>query len=51
MRNNSELEALKSNFNDCKGNVEYYQDKFAQVQAELMDNVKKYEDLNKKQND
>jgi phenylacetate-coenzyme A ligase PaaK-like adenylate-forming protein len=48
MRNSSELEALKSNFNECKGNVEYYQDKFARVQAKLMDKVKKYKDLNKK---
>jgi len=48
MRSHSKLEALKSNFNECKGNVEYYQDKLARVQAKLMDKVEKYKDLNKK---
>jgi hypothetical protein len=28
MQNSSELEALKSDFNDCQGSTEYYQDKF-----------------------
>ena len=51
MRSRSELEAMKSNFNECKGNVEYYQDKFARVQANLMDKVEKYKDLNKKKCD
>lgn len=50
MRSHSKLEALKSNFNECKGNVEYYQDKLARVQAKLMDKVEKYKDLNKKKN-
>jgi hypothetical protein len=34
---NSELEALKSNFNDCQENTEHHQEKFKHVQEELMD--------------
>jgi chromosome segregation ATPase len=48
MRSCSELEAMQFDFNDCRGSVEYYQEKFAQVQFELMDRIGKYEDLNKK---
>jgi len=43
-----ELEAMEIDFNDCQGSAEYYQEKFAQVQFELMDRIGKYEDLNKK---
>jgi len=39
---------MEIDFNDCQGSVEYYQEKFAQVQFEVMDRIGKYEDLNKK---
>jgi chromosome segregation ATPase len=39
---------MEIDFNDCQGSAEYYQEKFAQVQFELMDMIRKYEDLNKK---
>jgi hypothetical protein len=48
MQSYSKLEALEIDFNDCQGSAEYYQEKFAQVQFELMDRIEKYEDLNKK---
>jgi len=48
MQSCSELEAMEIDFNDCQGSAEYYQEKFAQVQFELMDRIGKYEDLNKK---
>jgi predicted nuclease with TOPRIM domain len=48
MQSCSKLEALETDFNDCQGSAEYYQEKFAQVQFELMDRIEKYEDLNKK---
>jgi chromosome segregation ATPase len=48
MQSCSELEAIEIDFNDCQGSAEYYQEKFAQVQFELMDRIRKYEDLNKK---
>ena len=48
MQSCSELEALEIDFNDCQGSAEYYQEKFAQVQFELMDRIGKYEDLNNK---
>ena len=44
-----ELGALKINFNECQGNIVYYQEKFAQIQFELMDRIEKYEDLKKNQ--
>jgi len=48
MQSSSELEALKADFNDYQENAEYNQDKFLHVQAELMDRIKKYDELNKK---
>jgi chromosome segregation ATPase len=48
MQNNFELEALRSDFNDCQENTEYNQDKFMHIQAELLDRIEKYEKLNKK---
>jgi len=39
---------MEINFNYCQGSAEYFQEKFAQVQFELMDRIGKYEDLNKK---
>jgi len=48
MQSCSELEAMEIDFNDCQGSAEYFQEKFAQVQFELMDRIGKYEDLNKK---
>jgi hypothetical protein len=48
MQSCSELEAMEIEFNDCQGSAEYYQEKFAQVQFELMDRIGMYEDLNKK---
>jgi hypothetical protein len=39
---------MEIDFNDCQGSAEYYQEKFAQVQFEVMDRIGKYEDLNKK---
>ena len=39
---------MEIDFNDCQGSAEYFQEKFAQVQFELMDRIGKYEDLNKK---
>jgi len=48
MQSCSELEAMDIDFNDCQGSAKYFQEKFAQVQLELMDRIGKYEDLNKK---
>jgi hypothetical protein len=48
MQSCSELEAMEIDFNDCQGSAEYFQEKFAQVQFELMDRIGKYEDLSKK---
>jgi hypothetical protein len=48
MQSCSELEAMEIDFNNCQGSAEYFQEKFAQVQLELMDRIGKYEDLNKK---
>jgi hypothetical protein len=48
MQSRSELEAIEIDFNDCQGSAEYFQEKFAQVQFELMDRIGKYENLNKK---
>jgi hypothetical protein len=39
---------MEIDFNYCQGSAEYFQEKFAQVQFELMDRIGKYEDLNKK---
>jgi len=39
---------MEIDFNDCQGSAEYFQEKFAQVQFELMDRIGKYKDLNKK---
>jgi hypothetical protein len=39
---------MEIDFNDCQGSAEYFQEKFAQVQFELMDKIVMYEDLNKK---
>jgi hypothetical protein len=43
-----EFEAMEVDFEDCQGSTKYTQEKFAQVQFELMDRIGKYEDLNKK---
>jgi chromosome segregation ATPase len=48
MQSCSELEAMEIEFNDCQGSAEYFQEKFAQVQFELMDRIGNYEDLNKR---
>jgi hypothetical protein len=48
MQSSSELEALKADFNDYQENAEYNQDKFLHIQTELMDRIKKYDELNKK---
>ena len=48
MQSWSKLEAMEIDFNDYQGSAEYYQEKFSQVQFELMDRIGKYEDLNKK---
>jgi len=48
MQSCSKLEAMEIDFNDCQRSAEYYQEKFAQVQFELMDRIRKYEELNKK---
>jgi len=48
MQSCSELKAMEIDFNDCQGSAEYYLEKFAQVQFELMDRIGKYENLNKK---
>ena len=48
MQNCSELEAMEIDFNNCQWSAKYYQEKFAQVQFELMDRIVKYKDLNKK---
>jgi chromosome segregation ATPase len=48
MQSCSELEVLKIDFNDCQGSIEYYREKFAQVEVELMDRIGKYEELSKK---
>jgi chromosome segregation ATPase len=45
MQSSSELEALKADFNGYQENVE---DKFLHVQAELLDQIEKYDKLNKK---
>ena len=45
MQSNSELEVLKADFNGYQENVE---DKFLHVQAELLDRIEKYDELNKK---
>ena len=44
----SELSALKIEHNECQESIEYYQEKFAEVQCELMDRIEKYEELYKK---
>jgi hypothetical protein len=44
----SELSALKTEHNECQESIEYYQEKFAEVQCELMDRIEKYEELYKK---
>ena len=44
-QSSSELEALKADFNGYQENVE---DKFLHVQAELLDRIEKYDELNKK---
>ena len=41
----SELRVLQTEHNECQGNIEYYQEKFAEVQCELMDRIVKYEEL------
>jgi chromosome segregation ATPase len=45
MQSSSELEALKADFNGYQENVE---DKFLHVQAELLDQIEKYDELNKR---
>ena len=42
MQSSSELEALKADFDGYQENVEYNQDKFLHVQAELLDRIEKY---------
>ena len=39
---------MKIDLNDCQRSAEYYQEKFAQVWAELMDRIGKYKELSKK---
>jgi len=48
MQSCSELEEIEIDFNNFQGSAKYFQEKFAQVQLELMDRIGKYEDLNKK---
>ena len=48
MQSSSELEALKADFNDYQENVGFNQDKFLHVQAELLDRIERYDELNKK---
>ena len=48
MQNSSELETLRSNFNDWQEDAEYHQDKFMHIQAELVDKIEKYKGLNNK---
>ena len=48
MQSCSELGALKTEHNECRDNIEYYQEKFAEVQCELRDRIEKYEELYKK---
>jgi hypothetical protein len=48
MQSSSELEALKADFDGYQENVEYNQDKFLHVKAELLDRIEKYDELNKK---
>ena len=48
MQSCSKLEAMEIDFNDCQGSAKYYQEKFAQLQFELMDGIGKYMVLNKK---
>jgi hypothetical protein len=48
MQSSSELEALKADFDGYQENVEYNQDKFLHVKAELLDQIEKYDELNKK---
>jgi len=48
MQSSSELEALKADFDGYQENVEYNQDKFLHVRAELLDRIEKYDELNKK---
>jgi uncharacterized membrane protein len=47
MQNNSKLEALRFDFINCQGSVEYYQYKLAWVQERLVAIIKKYKKLNK----
>jgi hypothetical protein len=42
MQSCSELEAMEIDFNDYQGSAEYFQEKCAQVQFELMDRIGKY---------
>ena len=44
-RSCSELGVLQTEHNECQGNIEFYQEKFAEVQCELMDRIEKYEEL------
>ena len=44
-RSCSELGVLQTEHNECQGNIEFYQEKFAEVQCELMDRIGKYEEL------
>ncbi|KAL3611185.1 hypothetical protein D5086_002205 [Populus alba] len=48
MQSCSEHEAMEMDFSDCQESAKYYQEKFVQVQFELMDRIRRYKDLNKK---
>ena len=48
MQSCSELGALKIKHNECQGSIEYYQEKYVEVQCELMDRIEKHEELYKK---
>ena len=47
-QSSSELEALKADFNNYQENVEFNQDKFSHVQVELLNQIERYDELNKK---
>ena len=47
-QSSSELEALKADFTNYQENVEFNQNKFSHVQAELLNQIERYDELNKK---
>ena len=48
MQSCSEFGALKIEHNECQGSIEYYQEKYVEVQCELMDKIEKHQELYKK---